>query len=357
MHTRDSGTMGGMIGETADAVTGAATIRGVAAAFPPRRVDGGEVERMIRSHSPGVRLPAGVVALVSGVRERRYAGEGIYASDLAAEAGRAVLLQTGTPASAVDLLIFAAASQDLAEPATANIVQEKVGTRAAVFDLKNACNSFLNALQVAEGFIRSGMYRCVLVAAGEIPSRSINWQAANRAEVQENFPGYTLGDAGAAALLTPAEPGSGRGIFYRAFQTTSAHWGLATIPGGGTMHPRGDEHTYVRGDGAALKRAFAATGPQVLRDALRDTGLAYDDFAAILVHQVSMPYLREFLATAGIPREKVVLTLPQFGNMAAASLPVAYTLAQAEGRIRPGDRVLWIGLAAGISIGVMMMVA
>ncbi len=357
MNRQVRGTVGGTTSGATGGGTGAAVVRGVAAAFPSRRVDGAEVERIIRSHSPGVRLPDGVIALVSGVKERRYAGEGIYASDLAAEAGRAVLLRTGTPASAVDLLIFAAASQDLTEPATANIVQEKVGTHAAVFDLKNACNSFLNALQVAEAFIRSGMYRCVLVAAGEIPSRSINWQAENRREVQENFPGYTLGDAGAAALLTSAEPGSGSGIFYRAFHTASAHWGLATIPGGGTMHPRGDEHTYIRGDGAALKKAFAATGPQVLRDALRDTGLAYDDFAAILVHQVSMPYLREFLATAGIPREKVVVTLPQFGNMAAASLPVAYTLAQAEGRIRPGDRVVWIGLAAGISIGVMMMVA
>lgn len=328
-------------------------MRGVAAAFPPRRVDGAEVERMIRSHSPGVRLPDGVIATVSGVRERRYAGEGIFASDLAAEAGRRVLAETGTPAAAVDLLIFAAASQDLAEPATANIVQEKVGTRAAVFDLKNACNSFLNTVQVAEGLIRAGMYRTVLITTGEIPSRSVRWQAENRAEVQENFPGYTLGDAGAAALLTPAE--DGRGIFYRAFRTMSAHWGLATIPGGGTMYPRGDEHTYIRGDGAALKRAFAADGPGIIRHALREAGMTYNDFAAILVHQVSLPYLREFMATTGIPPEKVVVTLPQYGNMAAASLPVAFTLAQEAGRIRPGDRVLWIGLAAGISIGVLMM--
>lgn len=327
-------------------------IAGVAAHLPERRVSSHEVEDRVRAASPGCRVPRGVVALVSGVEERRYAPEGVYASDLAAAAARRALTEAGAEPAAVDLLIFAAASQDLVEPATANIVQEKVGTAAAVLDVKNACNSFLNGLQVAEALIAAGQYRTILVATGETPSRCIRWDAPTMADFRLNFPGYTLGDAGAAALLTAAT--GDRGIFYRAFQSVSRHWRAATLPGGGSMHPRGDEHTYIRGDGADLRDAFAELGPGLLHRALRETGTSLDDFAAILVHQVSCPYLHHFVEATGIPLEKVVVTLPGHGNMAAASLPVAYTLARADGRIGPGDRVLWIGLAAGISAGVMM---
>lgn len=330
-----------------------AAITGVATALPERRWTSAEVETRIRAHSPGCRVPDGVVALVSGVEERRFVDEGVYASDLAAAAARRVLARTGTDPAAVDLLIFAAASQDLAEPATANIVQEKVGAAAAVFDVKNACNSFLNAVQIAEGFILAGQYRRVLVATGETPSRCIRWDAATRDDLRLNFPGYTLGDAGAAALLAPAD--DGRGIFYRDFRTISRFWPLATLPGGGSMHPRGDEYTYIRGDGAGLRDAFAALGPEILHRALRDTGTTLDDYAAVLVHQVTLPYLRQFARATGIPERQIVVTLPRLGNLAAASLPVAFAHASDAGRIRPGDRVIWIGLAAGISVGVVLM--
>ena len=105
------------------------------------------------------------------------AAAGVHGSDLAAGAARDALRRGGAPLESVDLLIFASAGQDLAEPATANIVQQKLGTRAAVFDVKNACNSFLNGIQVAESLILSGAYRRALVVAGEVPSRAIRWDA------------------------------------------------------------------------------------------------------------------------------------------------------------------------------------
>ena len=328
-------------------------LRGVGAYLPERRVTGAEVEARIREASPRCRVPNGIIELVSGVRERRFADDGVHASDLAAGAARAALDRTETDPAAIDLLIFAAASQDLAEPATANIVQEKVGTAAAVFDLKNACNSFLNAVQVAEGLILTGPYRTVLVATGETPSRAIRWDAPTREDLRLNLPGYTLGDGGAAAILARSD--DGRGIFYRHFHTVSRFWPAATLPGGGSMHPRGDEHTYIRGDGAALKAAFAELGPDILHRALRETGTTFDDYAAILVHQVSLPYLRDFARATAIPSHKIVVTLPCLGNLAAASLPVAFARAWDEGRVRPGDRVMWIGLAAGISVGIVLM--
>src|SRR6185437_1487240 len=118
--------------------------------------------------SPGFGVPRGIVQSTTGIRSRAVADEGVNCSDLAASAAVRVLRKTGTRPDEVDLLIFASASQDLLEPATANIVQEKTGTRCPVFDLKNACNSFLNALEVGSALIQAGGYRRVLITVGEL---------------------------------------------------------------------------------------------------------------------------------------------------------------------------------------------
>jgi 3-oxoacyl-[acyl-carrier-protein] synthase-3 len=329
-----------------------ARIAGVAAALPPLRRRSETIEAMVAANSPDHTVPPGIVALATGIQERRVAAEGVFGSDLAAAAAREVLAQTGTSVDAIDLLLYASAGQDLLEPATANIVQEKVGTRAAVFDISNACNSFLNGLQVAEALIGSGAYRSVLVTVGETPSRSIKWQTRDRRELRLAFPGYTLGDAGAAALLVPAD--DERGIVYQSFTTVSRYWDVATIPGGGSMHPRGDEYSYLTGDASRLRDAFAELGPRLLDTALHATGMRYADFARILVHQVSVPFLHAFARATGVPLDRVELTIPALGNMAAASLPVGFVQARQERRIQAGDRVLWIGLAGGISVGVMV---
>ena len=120
------------------------------------------------------------------------------------------------------------------------------------------------------------------------------------------------------------------------------------------MYPRGDEYSYISGDAARLKDAFAELGPSVIQEALAATGTTFDDYRRILVHQVSIPFLRAFVRATDVPRDKIEMTLPMLGNMAAASLPVAFTQAAERGAITSGDRVMWIGLAGGISVGVFL---
>ena len=328
-------------------------LRSVATALPAAIRTSAEVETLIRDASPGYRLKSGIVEALSGIATRRVADTDVQCSDLAAQAARTALRDAALDARDVDLLIFAAASQDLMEPATANLVQEKVGTTCQVFDVKNACNSFLNGLQIAESMILSGSCEVALVVSGEVCSRAISWRVRSHAEFKQNFPGYTMGDAGAAAVLTRST--DGRGIFYRRFSTVSSHWHLATIACGGSMHPRGEEHTYLRADGAALKRAFMDLGPKILCGMLRDAGVTLGEFDRILVHQPTLPYLDELLRITGTSIDRVEETVAEFGNMAAASLPVAHARAVARGAIASGDRVLWLGLASGISVGTMMI--
>jgi 3-oxoacyl-[acyl-carrier-protein] synthase-3 len=328
-------------------------IAGAAYYLPERRQSSKETEALIRKSSDGFAPPNDLIELITGVHCRRVADECDQTSDLAARAAERVFEQTGVSPREIDVLIFASAGQDVVEPATANIVQEKIGTCCPVFDVKNACNSFLNGVQVAESLILNGVYQTALVAVGETPSRVIKWAVSSNEDFKQSFSGYTMGDAGAAVILRGRY--SERGIFHSAFQTESRYWDVGAIFGGGSMHPRGDEWTYLQCDGKALRDAFEDVGPSIVQRALRETRTTFSDYRCILTHQVTMPFLKEFVRVTGIPYEKLIITLPELGNIAAATIPVQFALAWERGQLQPGDRVMWIGLAAGLSVGVLLM--
>ncbi|MFI6509699.1 3-oxoacyl-ACP synthase III family protein [Streptosporangium sp. NPDC050855] len=314
-----------------------ARITGVAAYLPERTVSSADVERRIEGYAPH----RGVVERLTGVRRRHVAGDDEQASDLAVHAVRRL------DHSEVDLLIFASASQDMIEPATAHIVAAKLGLSCPVFDVKNACNSMLNGIQIAEALILSGAHRKVVVCAGEIPSRAIRWRVRDRAQFADSFAGYTLSDTGAAVTVAADVE---RGIFYRDFAADSTAWPIGTLPGGGSAHPRDLEYSYFRGDGRALRRAFEAVGPDIFLNALKRTGLTWDDFAVVAVHQVALPYLHFLARVLDIPEDRLVVSLTEHGNCASTTLPLQLAL----GGVRPGDRVAMLGLGGGISTGVML---
>ncbi|MER6170624.1 ketoacyl-ACP synthase III [Streptosporangium sp. NPDC001681] len=314
-----------------------ARITGVATYLPERTMSSADVERRIEGYVPY----GGVVERLTGIRRRHVARDDQQASDLAAEAAR------GLDHSDVDLLVFASASQDMVEPATAHIVAAKLGLSCPVFDVKNACNSMLNGIQIAEALILSGAHRKVLVCSGEIPSRAIRWRVRDRAQFVDSFAGYTMSDTGAAVMVAADME---RGIFYRDFAADSTAWAIGTLPGGGSAHPRDPEYSYFRGDGRRLKEAFEMIGPDIFLNALKHTGLTWDDFAIVAVHQVALPYLRFLAQVLGIPADRLVVSLPEHGNCASTTLPLQLAL----GGWRPGDRVALLGLGGGISTGVIL---
>ena len=326
----------------------ASRIAGVAAVLPERVRSSAEVEAMIE----GFRPPARIVERVSGVRNRHVAADDEIASDLAVAASRKVLANTGTDPAGIDLLLFGSASQDMAEPATAHVVAAKLGLACPVMDVKNACNSLLNAVQVADALITAGQHDRVLVCTGEVPSRAIRWRVRDGAQFAESFPGYTLSDGGAALLVErSAEPG----ILHVRFTADSTAWDIGTLPGGGSAHPRDVEYTYFRADGARLRAAFQRLDTSLLPDALAATGLTWDDLAVVCAHQVTMADLHRFTAATGIPPDRLVVTLPEHGNLASVTLPLQLATAIEQGRCGPGDTVALIGLAGGISLGIMVV--
>lgn len=344
--------------------TPTARITGVSYHMPEQIRSIQEVEDKIAQSSPeDVRLPHGMITRVTGVKQVHVMPDDWQASDLAVAATCKLIAEHEIDLSTIDLLIFASASQDLIEPATSHIVSAKLGLNCPVMDVKNACNSFINGVEVANAFIRSGSYKRVLVVSGETPSRGVRWSIPTREIYLTSFPGFTMSDAGAAALIENTDIAhEGRSddlpiaeIIGCGFTAMSEAWDVGMLPHGGSMNPRGMDRTYFEIDGGRLFKAFELLGSDILDSTIARHNLTWDDFSMIAVHQVALPYLDEVKSQLGIPDGKTLITLDTHGNIASASLPLQLKKAQESGMVKAGDIVGLVGLAGGISIGLMIV--
>ncbi|MFF5078993.1 3-oxoacyl-ACP synthase III family protein [Actinoplanes sp. NPDC000266] len=319
-------------------------ITGIAYALPAREVTTAELQRRVAP-----KLPPRMFEQATGITRRRVAADDEYASDLALDAATKVLAETGRDPLDIDLLLFASATRDMAEPATAHVVQAALGSRAHALDVTNACNSFLNGIDLARSMILAGRARTALVVTGETPTRAMRPALTSLSQARTALAGYTFGDAGAAVLVEPVATG---GIVDVDAETHSEHWTVGGIFGGGSRHPRGDEHTYFSGDGRRLRAVFEEIGPGLISRVMKRFNHSWADYARVLVHQVTLPYLSRFVEVTGVPEDKLVVTVDELGNMASASLGVQ--LARIYPDLNPGDRVLFVGLGGGVSLMTMV---
>lgn len=331
---------------------GRSSIAGLGVYLPEARVSSGEVAERVRA-TTGFTLPPQCIERMTGIQERRQAASGQHPSDLACAAGRRALADAGLEPSDVDTLMFASATQDLAEPATANLLQQKLGIgQVQAFDVKNACNSLLTATDLADSLIRTGKAETVLIAAGEVCSYFVDYRIRSNADLQALFSGLTLGDAGGALVVRKASAPN-RGIHYSRFRSFGEHWDLSVVMGGGTLHGRDPEATYLRSRGRDLfEIAVSCVVPEV-RAALDALGWQPDDVNLVAAHQVATPIIQAVAGQCGIDVQRCAVSLPYAGNTAAASIPVALDHARAAGRLKAGDNVLCVGGASGFSVGVV----
>lgn len=324
-------------------------ITSVATYTPKNKILISDIEKRILEESTASNLPVSFIRRLTGVESVYHRSEGEDASDLAVSAAKKALGHAGLKPSNIDLVIFASASQDLIEPATAHIVSSKLGsTNAAVMDVKNACNSFLNAIQVADAFIATGQYERVLIASGETPSMATRWNNKTKDQFTRSFAGFSMSDAGAAMVISRD---SVKGIHKVRFAANSDKWSVGTLKMGGSMAPRDIEATYFDMDGSKLYEAFLALGPEILNSTLLETNRTWDDMEFIAMHQISHPYLTSICETLGLPEEKVIPTIKDYGNVASVSLPLQLEVAMETGRVGLGDDFAFVGFGGGISTG------
>lgn len=331
-------------------------IASVGSALPEQVVTTADINRRI-CNTGGLEITNGLVERLTGVRTRRYRSEDEQSSDLAIRAARQALGRTDITIEQIDLTIFAACTQDISEPATANIVQEKLGaSNAQVLDVKNACNSFLNGLDVADSHIRTGKSRCALVVSGETLSVGVDWNIRSMDDLKSRLAALTLGDAGAAAVLQAVPEEEGRGIQTTRFRSYGQLWRLATVLAGGSMHRMDPRHGYFRSESARLREAAYEFIPGLVRSVLDELRWKPSDVDLACGHQVTEELVYGLAKVCNIPAEKSVVTVTDYGNTAAASIPVALARAYDQGRLKRGMKVLLIGGAAGFSVGVIPLV-
>ena len=269
-------------------------------------------------------------------------------------ANAAVSLVEKHGANTIDCLIFASASSDLIEPATANIVQEKLGLNCPVFDVKNACNSFVTALQIASSFIEAGVHKKILITSGEKLSTSILFNPLNEEDMKKRLASLSFGDGGSAVMVESSA--NGCGLYFQKFKTVGKHWELCTIKGGGTMHPFDTDKNYFEGKTAELAQILVTEGAKFIQSCFALPGWTMSDIDHVITHQVSIKTFEVLATHSGLPIHKMIQVCDLYGNMASVSIPLALHTAEKQGLLKHGDKIAIIGLAAGISISIQLMV-
>ena len=281
----------------------------------------------------------------TGIRQRHIAGEGETTSTLAIEAARAALDDAGIDASEIDLIVLATATPDNTFPATATKVQAALGCNGCpAFDVAAVCSGFLYAMSTADAMLVSGQATRALVIGAETFSRILDWEDRTTAVL--------FGD-GAGAIVLEAQDGDGsRGILTSQLHADGAQHDLLYVDGGpSTTQTVG----HLRMKGREVFRHAVGNLAQVLTDVVAKAGIEISDIDWVVPHQANIRILEGTAKKLGLPPEKVIVTVDRHANTSAASVPLAFAAARADGRIKQGDLVLFEAMGGGFTWGASLV--
>lgn len=280
----------------------------------------------------------------TGIQMRRRAGPDQAVSDLAVAAATQALSAAGRTVDEVDLIIVATTTPDLTFPATAAIVQRKLGCPVGVaFDIQAVCSGFVYALSVADGFVASGRSRCALVIGAEMMTRLMDWTDRGTCVL--------FGDGAGAVVLEPVE-GEGttadRGLLGFALRADGTKQDLLYVDGGPSTN---GEVGKLRMQGNQVFRHAVVNISEAVTAAAADAGVAVADVDWFIPHQANLRILEGVARRLGIEESKVVTTVAEHANTSAASIPLALSVAVADGRIKRGDLLLLEAMGGGLTWG------
>lgn len=313
-----------------------AGILGLGLCVPDRVVTNDDLARIVETSDEWI-------AARTGIRERRIAEPQMAVSDLAVVAAQNALRDAGLDASELDLVLCATTSGDYIWPATACVIQQRIGAaRAAAFDLAAACSGFCYALATAAGFIESGAMRRILVVGADMLTRQVNWEDRGTC--------ILFGDGAGAAVLAPCGPEEG--VLASALGADGSGVETLLIPAGGTRTPvtpdvLARKENCIVMNGREVYRFAVEVVPAAILEALKRACLRPDDISLLVMHQANIRILNAVANRLGIATENVFANIAKYGNTSAASVPIALAEAAAQGRLHRGDIVVTVGFGAG----------
>ena len=284
----------------------------------------------------------------TGIRKRHRAAPEQGASDLAVEAAKKALAAAGRDPSQIDLIIVATTTPDLTFPATAAIVQRKLGAPIGIaFDVQAVCSGFVYALSVADGFVARGLSKCALVIGAETMTRLMDWTDRGTCVL--------FGDGAGAVILEP-RPGDGevtdRGLLGFALRCDGTKQDLLYVDGGpsttGTVG-------HLRMQGNQVFRHAVVNISEAVRSAAAAAHIELSQIDWFIPHQANQRILAGVAHRLGIEESRVISTVAEHANTSAASIPLAWAQAVDDGRIKPGQVLLLEAMGGGLTWGACVL--
>lgn len=315
-------------------------ITGTGSALPERELTNFDIEKIVDTTDEWIRTRTGISC-------RRVIEDSKATSDLATEAALKALHQAGLKAEDIDLIIVATVTPDMAFPSTACIVQKNLGAaKAAALDIEAACSGFIYGLTMGEQFIKTGFYKNALIIGAETLSKIMNWEDRNTCVL--------FGDGAGAVVIERVEEGYGILSSYLGADGSSGE--ALTQPAGGSRLPATLETLekklhYIQMDGSEVFKFAVRVMGKAAMEALDKSGLSIDDIDYMIPHQANIRIIDAAAKRLKLPMEKVFVNLDKYGNMSAASVPVALDEAYHMGKIKKDDIVVLVAFGGGLTWG------
>ena len=322
----------------------AAKITGVAGYVPPKVMTNGDLEKIVETNDEWIRTR-------TGIRERHIAEKGTATSHMATEAAESVLAETSTDPADIDLIVLASVTPDMFFPATACLVQERIGAKKAWgFDLSAACSGFAYAMTVGAQFVGAGTHKKVLVIGSDTMSSILDYK--DRATC------VLFGDGAGAALLESAGPNEG--ILDFQHDVDGSGGAFLYMPAGGSLHPASFETIekrmhYVHQEGSQVFKYAVRRMADMAAHLLEKNGFTKDDMKLLVPHQANLRIIRATQERLGVDDSKVLVNIDRYGNTTAGTIPLGLRDAVEQGRLHKGDLVLIVTVGAGYTTGGVLL--
>lgn len=319
-----------------------ARISGTGSYLPPLRLTNADmVERLAAG---GVQTSDEWIVERTGIRARHFVADGVFASDMAAEACRKAMDAAGVDGSEIDLIIVATSTPDMVFPSTAAILQHKLGISGCpVFDVQAVCSGFIYGLTVADAMIRTGTAKKALVVGAEVFSRLLDFSDRTTCVL--------FGDGAGAVVLEASDV---PGILATDIHADGKHAGILCVPGhvsGGKV--LGDP--LLKMDGQAVFKLAVGVLEDTARAVLAKAGRSDADIDWLIPHQANIRIMQSTARKLKLPMDKVVVTVDEQGNTSAASIPLALDHAVRAGQVKRGDTLLLEGVGGGFTWGAVLL--
>ncbi len=324
-----------------------AKISSVGSFVPPRLLTNADLEKMVATNDQWITER-------TGIRERHIVEKGTATSDLAVEAAKVCLARRGIDATELDAIIVATVTPDMTFPATACLVQDKLGaTHAWGFDLSAACSGFPYALQVGAKLVESGAHSKVLVIGADVMSSIIDYTDRTTCII--------FGDGAGAVLLEPCDEAAGEVGLIDFYHEVDGSGAVAlNMPAGGSLLPASHatidaKQHFVHQDGQTVYKFAVRKMAEAAEIVLSRSGITGADLGCFIPHQANKRIILSTAERLGMPEDRVIINIDRYGNTTAGTIPLAMNTAIEEGRLKKGDLVLLASVGAGFTVAATLL--